>query len=147
MNIEVPVQAPAEPPVALRVPEAPLPEARDGPALRALDGRFVVVEGRIRHVGERASRTYLDFVRRGEDGLTVTVSKRTWRRVLEHGLTAAGLTGRRVRVRGIVEVRRGPVLDIALPELIEPIDEVGTEDGRHGAESGHAEGRGTGRDR
>jgi endonuclease YncB( thermonuclease family) len=127
--------------------EAPLPEARDGPNLRAREGRFVVVEGRVRHVGERAARTYLDFVRRGEDGLTVTVSKRTWRRVLEHGLSAAGLTGRRVRVRGIVEVRRGPVLEIAVPELVERLDETGTEDGRRGADSGHAEGRGTGRDR
>jgi hypothetical protein len=126
---------------------APLPEARDGPALRALAGRFVVVEGRVRHVGERAARTYLDFVRRGEDGLTVTVSKRTWRRVLEHGLTGAGLTGRRVRVRGVVEIRRGPVIEVAVPELVEPLDEAGTEDGRRGAESGHAEGRGTGRER
>lgn len=127
--------------------QAPLPEARDGPALRALEGRFVVVEGRVRHVGERSARTYLDFVRRGEEGLTVTVSKRTWRRVLEHGLSAAGLTGRSVRVRGLVEIRRGPVLEVAVPELIEPLDEAGTEDGRRGAESGHAEGRGTGRDR
>lgn len=127
--------------------QAPPPDARDGPGLRAREGRFAVVEGRVRHVGERSARTYLDFVRRGEDGLTVTVSKRTWRRVLEHGLTAAGLTGRRVRVRGIVEIRRGPALDITVPELVELLDEAGMEDGRRGAESGHAEGRGTGRDR
>lgn len=125
----------------------PLPEAQDGPGLRAREGRFVVVEARVRHVGERAARTYIDFVRRGEDGLTVTVSKRTWRRVLEHGLTGPGLAGRRVRVRGIVEIRRGPALDIAVPELVELLDEAGTEDGRRGAESGHAEGRGTGRNR
>ncbi|WP_204165280.1 pentapeptide repeat-containing protein [Methylobacterium radiodurans] len=125
--------------------QVPLPEARDAAALRALEGRFVVVEGVVRHVGERSARTYLDFVRRGEDGLTVTVSKRTWRRVLEHGLSAAGLTGRRVRVRGILEIRRGPVIDVTVPELVEPLD--GTEDGRRGADSGHAEGRGTGRDR
>ena len=30
----------------------------------------------MRWVGERPRRTYLDFARRGEEGLTVTVSKR-----------------------------------------------------------------------
>ncbi|MCJ2060764.1 thermonuclease family protein [Methylobacterium sp. J-048] len=86
-------------------------QATDGPALRAREGRFAVVEGRIRHVGERSARTYLDFAARGEDGLTVTVSKRTWRTMRTRGLSAASLEGRRVRVRGILEVWRGPTLE------------------------------------
>ncbi|MCJ2124505.1 thermonuclease family protein [Methylobacterium sp. J-077] len=86
-------------------------QAADGPALRAQEGRFVVVEGRIRHVGERSARTYLDFAARGADGLTVTVSKRTWRTMRTRGLSAASLEGRRVRVRGILEVWRGPTLE------------------------------------
>lgn len=89
----------------------PALQAADGSALRARDGRFAVVEGRMRHVGERSARTYLDFVARGEDGLTVTVSKRTWRMMLARGLSAASLEGRRVRVRGILEVWRGPTLE------------------------------------
>lgn len=101
----------------------PAPAAGDGPALRARAGRFAVVTGRLRHVGERRARTYLDFAARGEDGLTVTVSKRTWRRVLERGLTAAGLKGRRVRVRGILEVRHGPALDVASAEAVEVLDD------------------------
>ncbi|AWN40809.1 DNA-binding protein [Methylobacterium durans] len=105
----------------------PVREAKDGAALREEAGRFVVAQGRIRNVGERPSRTYLDFVRRGEDGLTVTVSKRTWRRLQEHGFHASGLTGRVVRVRGIVEIWRGPVLDIASAEMIEVLDSDGTE--------------------
>ncbi|MGV7031247.1 hypothetical protein [Methylobacterium symbioticum] len=101
--------------------------ASDGPALRAEAGRFVVAEGLLRHVGERSAWTYLDFVRRGEDGLTVTVSKRTWRRMREHGLSAAGLTGRLLRVRGVVEVRRGPTIEIAAPELIELVESGGAQ--------------------
>lgn len=97
--------------------------AQDGAALRERAGRFAVVLGRIRHVGERRTRTYLDFVRRGEDGLSVTVSKRTWRRLLERGLTAAGLTGRTVRVRGLVEVRRGPTIELGSAEAIEVLAE------------------------
>ncbi|HEV7439971.1 MAG TPA: hypothetical protein VGN94_10170 [Methylobacterium sp.] len=105
----------------------PGPAVRDGAALRAAAGRFVVARGRIVGVGERAARTYLDFVRRGEDGLTVIVSKRTWRRLQEHGLSAAGLKGRFVRVRGIIEIGRGPVMDVASAEMIEVL---GDDDGR-----------------
>ena len=100
----------------------PLIEAANGAALRAAAGRFAVVQGTIRHVGERPSRSYLDFVARGEDGLTVTVSKRTWRRMREHGLSADRLKGARVRVRGVVEIRRGPTLEVMVPETIEVLE-------------------------
>lgn len=99
------------------------PDVRDGAALRAGAGRFMVAEGRLLGVGERPGRTYLDFVARGRDGLTVTVSKRTWRRLQDRGLSAATLKGRLVRVRGVVEVGRGPILDIASADMIEVLDE------------------------
>ncbi len=99
------------------------PPVRDGAALRARLGRFVVTEGPILNIGERPRRTYLDFARRGEDGLTVTVSKRTWRQLQERGLSAATLRGRRVRVRGVLESWRGPTLDIASADMIEVLDE------------------------
>lgn len=97
-------------------------KAEDGAALRTRLGRFVVARGRILWVGERARRTYLDFARRGADGLTVTLSKRTWRQVQERGLSAATLRGRLVRVRGIVELWRGPTLDVASADMIEVLD-------------------------
>ncbi|WP_411903040.1 DNA-binding protein [Methylorubrum thiocyanatum] len=96
--------------------------ATDEPALSARAGRFVVVEGRILHVGERSARTYLDFARRGEQGLTVTVQKRTWRSLSEHGLSAATLKGRLVRIRGTVEIGRGPLIDLAGVEGIEVVE-------------------------
>jgi Staphylococcal nuclease homologue len=101
----------------------PLPAATDGPALRALAGRFVVVEGRLRHVGARSNRAYLDFGIRGTDALTVTVSKRTWRRVRARGLSAASLEGRPVRVRGVLEIWRGPTLE-AGADAIEVLGEA-----------------------
>ena len=107
---------------------APLPGAGDGSVLRALAGRFAVIEGRVRHVGERSTRTYLDFAARGEDGLTVTVTKRTWRMMRARGLNADSLTGRRVRVRGILEVRRGPTVDAASAEAIEVLGDTVRED-------------------
>lgn len=101
----------------------PVLSAMDGAALRASSGHFAVVEGRVRHVGERGARTYLDFGARGADALTVTVSKRTWRMVRARGLSAASLEGRPVRVRGIVEVWRGPILEAAA-DAIEVLDEA-----------------------
>lgn len=98
------------------------PGVRDGAALRSRMGRFVVAQGTVLRVGERARRTYLDFARRGEDGLTVTVSKRTWRRLQERGLSTANLRGREVRVRGRLEAWRGPTLDVASAEMIEVLD-------------------------
>lgn len=101
----------------------PVRDARDGASLGTEIGRFVVAEGRIVNVGERPSRTYVDFVGRGASGLTVTVSKRTWRLLSERGLSAAVLRGRRVRVRGVVEMWRGPTLDIVSADMIEVLDE------------------------
>lgn len=100
-----------------------LPDAADGAGLRRLAGRFAVVEGRIRHIGERGARTYLDFVPRGADGLTVVVTKRHWRTMAERGLTAATLRDRRVRVRGLVEVWRGPTIEAGTPDAIESLDD------------------------
>lgn len=96
--------------------------ATDLAGLTARAGRFAVVEGRILHVGERSSRTYLDFARRGEPGLTVTVQKRTWRSLSEHGLSAAALRGRFVRIRGMVEIGRGPLVELAGVEAIEVVE-------------------------
>ncbi len=101
----------------------PVLSATDGAALRIASGRFAVVEGRVRHVGERGDRTYLDFGARGADALTVTVSKPTWRMVRARGLSAASLEGRSVRVRGVLEVWRAPILEAAA-DAIEVLDEA-----------------------
>lgn len=100
----------------------PVREARALTASAGLADRFVVAEGRVLHVGERRSRTYIDLSARGEGGLGVTVTKRTWRIMQARGLTAASLTGRRVRVRGTVEIWRGPILEIAAADLIEVLE-------------------------
>ena len=102
---------------------SPIVEARDGDKLTTIEGDFIVARGRVLSVGERPKRTYLNFVRKGGSGLTVTVSKRTWRIMQDHGLSAATLKGRLVRVRGRVEVWHGPVLDIQSADLVERLEE------------------------
>jgi hypothetical protein len=41
----------------------------------------------------------------------------------ERGLTAARLTGRLVRIRGVLEDRQGPALTLTEPDEIEILDE------------------------
>lgn len=97
-------------------------DAADAPGLSAALGRFVVAEGRVRSVGERRSRTYLNFAPRDAQGLTVTMARRTWRRLAERGIDTAGLRGRRVRAHGVLEAWRGPTVDVAAAEMLEVLD-------------------------
>lgn len=97
---------------------APFP-ATDVERLRGAAGRFVVVEGRILSVGERPARTYLNFGRDFARDFAVVVPRRTWQQMIRSGLTAAALTGRTVRIRGTVELRRGPTMEIATADVIE----------------------------
>ena len=69
---------------------APLPGAQDGPALRAKAGHFVVVEGRIRHIGERGARTM------SLRGLQRTIE---WRKKGLSGVVPASTTALRSRAR------------------------------------------------
>ena len=85
-------------------------------------GRFALVEGRIRSIGERRERTYLNFGADWNTDLTITIPKRTWQTMRERGLTAALLRGRRVRARGMVEEWRGPAITIMAPEMLEILD-------------------------
>jgi hypothetical protein len=96
--------------------------AEDEEGVRARAGRFALVEGRIRSVGERRARTYLNLGPDGRRHLTITISKRTWSNMVEKGLSATALRGRRVRVRGVVEEGRGPAVELAAPEVLELLE-------------------------
>lgn len=93
--------------------------AGDLPALQQRVGRFVLVEGEVRSVGERASRTYLNFGAFGAEGFTVTIPKRTWSSLRAQGISAQNLRRRRVRVRGLAEAWRGVAMEITVPAMLE----------------------------
>jgi endonuclease YncB( thermonuclease family) len=96
--------------------------ADDLERLKALVGQFALIEGRVRSVGERQQRTYLNFGADWSTDLTVTIPKRTWQTMRDRGVTAAELRGRRVRARGMVEEWRGPAITIMVPEMLEILD-------------------------
>jgi endonuclease YncB( thermonuclease family) len=95
-------------------------DASDLDALRADDGLFAVIEGQVRRVGVGRSRVYLDFGRRG--GFSVVAPLKAEPAFERRGVKLEALTGRRVRVRGVLEDRFGLEIELADPWMIEPLD-------------------------
>ncbi len=92
------------------------------PGLEAAGGHFTLVEGKVLSVRESGATIYLNFGRRWTRDFTVIVSKREQRTFAGGGLDLKHLEGRRIRVRGWIERRGGPVIEAAAPEQIERID-------------------------
>ena len=97
--------------------------AADGAALAAADGRFVVVEGRVRRIGQGRSRVYLDFGGRG--GFTVIALRKAEAAFQRRGLAFSSFAGQSVRVRGVLDGRFGPRIELADPLMIERTEGVG----------------------
>ena len=96
--------------------------AHDSEALAARAGESVIVEGRVVSVGERGRATYLDFSRRWQGGFTVIIPEEIWQDLSEKGIDAAYLSGRRIRVRGVMLDWRGPAIELAIAAFIEDLE-------------------------
>jgi hypothetical protein len=96
--------------------------ALDGAGLAKAEGRFVLVDGVVRRVGVGRAKVYLEFG--GRDGFAVAVARKAEPQFRRAGVDLMALTGQRVLVRGVVEVRYGPRMEIADPAMIEPLDPV-----------------------
>ncbi len=97
---------------------APRP-AQDVAALSAMRGRFALVEGRVISVRESGATIYLNFGRRWSEDFTATVLRRNEKLFGAAGLELKALAGRNVRVRGFIEERGGPWIEVSRPEQIE----------------------------
>jgi micrococcal nuclease len=97
--------------------------AEDIEALLAAAGRFVIVEGTIRRVGEARGRVYLDFGRRFTEDFTIVVPDNIRKILLAQGSDPKSWRGRRVRVRGILFSWGGPAIEINLAQAIELLDQ------------------------
>jgi len=75
-------------------------------------GRFAVVEGRILSVRQAGATTYLNFGRNWTRDFAVTISRRTLPTIEAAGLALKSLENRRIRVRGWVEARIGPHIEL-----------------------------------
>lgn len=102
---------------------APIAAAQTDELLRRI-GRFTLVEGRVRSVGERGNRTYLNFGRDWKTDFTVTISKQVWADMQQSGIGADRLKGSTIRLRGVIREWNGPSLDVLASETVEVITDV-----------------------
>ncbi|WP_076864067.1 thermonuclease family protein [Bradyrhizobium mercantei] len=75
-------------------------------------GRFTVVEGRVLSVRQAGATTYLNFGRNWTRDFALTISRRIVPAFEAAGLSPKSLENRRIRVRGWVEARRGPRIEL-----------------------------------
>jgi micrococcal nuclease len=78
-----------------------------------------VVEGRIRKVATVRKTTYLNFGDNWRDDFTITLTSRSRRMFEKTGLSLADLAGKRIRIRGWVKSRNGPMITATHPEQLE----------------------------
>lgn len=87
--------------------------------LAATAGTFQIVEGRVLDTGSAGRYVYLNFGRYWKEDFTVAIDSRAQRLFAEAGLDPQTLSGALVRVRGWIENRDGPRIDVTHPEQIE----------------------------
>jgi hypothetical protein len=80
------------------------------------------VEGKVLSVHESGATIYVNFGRRWTRDFTVIILKRVSRVFTAAGVEPKQLEGHRIRVRGWVEQRGGPVISAEVPEQIEILD-------------------------
>jgi endonuclease YncB( thermonuclease family) len=75
-------------------------------------GRFAVVEGKVLSVRQAGATTYLNFGRNWTRDFAVTISRRVTGAFEAAGMSLKSLENRRIRVRGWVEARGGPRIEL-----------------------------------
>jgi endonuclease YncB( thermonuclease family) len=86
-------------------------------------GRFTVVEGKVLSVRQAGATTYLNFGRSWTQGFAVTISRRATAALEIAGIIVKSLENRRIRVRGWVEARSGPRIEVLRAGQIELLGE------------------------
>lgn len=83
------------------------------------NGRFMLVEGRVLSVRQAGATTYLNFGRNWTRDFAVTISRRMLPSLEAAGMAPKSLENRRIRVRGFIETRTGPRIELLRPGQIE----------------------------
>ena len=100
---------------------------RDGADEGALGrdlGTFQVVEGLVVDAAKVKGTVYLNFGADWRQDFTARIPSRARRLFEKEGLDPVSLKGQRVRVRGWLDRRDGPMIDLGHPEQIEIVDDA-----------------------
>ena len=86
-------------------------------------GGFELVEGRVLAVGLVRRRAYLNFGEDWRSDFTIALDPETRRLFEAEGIDLKAYEGRRLRVRGWLKSRNGPMIEVTHPEQIELLEE------------------------
>jgi len=87
--------------------------------LEKREGHYELVEGRVFGVGDTAHRVYLNFGRDWKTDFTAVIDRRAVKHFTDSGINLLKLDDAFVRVRGWIDVKDGPRIDVTHPEQIE----------------------------
>jgi endonuclease YncB( thermonuclease family) len=82
-------------------------------------GRYMLVEGKVLSVRQAGATTYLNFGRNWTRDFAVTIPRRALASLAAAGLEPKALEYKRIRVRGVVEARTGPRIEVVRAGQIE----------------------------
>lgn len=94
-------------------------KAEQPSALADRQGQYQLVEGRVLLAEQARGRVYLNFGRNWTEDFTAVIGERALPLFAESGLDPLGLSGALVRVRGWVDDKDGPRIEVTHPEQIE----------------------------
>ena len=94
-------------------------DAEDAKRLGRLTHSYQLVEGTVVAVGEGRKWIYLNFAQDWRRDFTISVDRKEADTFAAAGLDLHALAGKRVRVRGWVQWRNGPMIEAKYPEQIE----------------------------
>ena len=83
----------------------------------------MLVEGKVLSVRQAGATTYLNFGRNWTRDFAVTIPRRALANLAATGLEPKALENKRIRVRGFVEARTGPRIEVLQAGQIELIGE------------------------
>jgi len=96
------------------------------PLLLAGAGSFAVVEGTVLRIGEAGGRVFIDFGRRYSRDFSIIVPREAQAGFAKAGLDLHGLSGKRIRARGVLFEQGGPAMELMNPAALEVIGANGT---------------------
>lgn len=94
-------------------------QAEPPAALLGRQGHYELVEGRVLNAATVRGRVYLNFGRRWKEDFTAVIGERALPLFAENGADPSALGGALVRIRGWIDEKDGPRIDVTHPEQIE----------------------------
>lgn len=97
-------------------------DAADADGLSRDRDSFQLVEGLVLAVSKGGGESWLDFGTDWRSDVTVHIGRAAMREVTRAGIDPLSYEGRRVRVRGWITLRNGPMIEITHPDQIERLE-------------------------